>query len=143
MKSDYYTLPLSAKKLISRKVHESCNLIQSISHYIHLINTSHFGECTFDETFGCSIWLIDFDNLKSTNRLKDYIQDSLYESLTKHEKRLQKLRVNVKIKQEELLGTVDSNRIKKRIDIRIKAKVKKTNEEFSYVEYFYIGPLSY
>ncbi|WP_289040547.1 GPW/gp25 family protein [uncultured Zobellia sp.] len=116
---------------------------QSISHYIHLVNTSSFGECAFDESFGCSIWMIDFDNLKSTNRLKDFIQESLYEALTIHEKRLNALRVNVRIKQEELLGAERSNSIKKRIDIRIKGKVKRTNEDFSYVEYFYIGPLSY
>lgn len=143
MNTKYYTLPLNTGKLVGRKVHNKCNLIQSISHYIHLVNTSYFGECAFDESFGCSIWLVDFDNLKSTNRLKDFIQASLYESLMKHEKRLQALRVNVRIKQEELSPNASSNSIKKRIDIRIKGKVKKTNEDFSYVEYFYIGPLSY
>ena len=139
----YYTLPLSTRKLINRKPISLCNLTQSISHYIHLVNTSYFGECTFDESFGCSVWLVDFDNLKSTNRLKDFIQESLYESLLKHERRLTELRVNVKIKQEELFDEERQNRIKKRIDIRIKGKVKKTSEYFSYVEYFYIGPLSY
>ena len=143
MNRKYYTLPINAKKLISRKVHESCSLNQSISHHIHLINTSYFGECTFDDTFGCNIWIIDFDNLKTSNKLKSLIQASLYESLIRHEKRLHSIEVNVRMKQEELTGLEDSNRIKKRIDIRIKAKVKKTNEAFSYVEYFYIGPLSY
>lgn len=143
MSCKYYTLPLNTGKLVRRKIHAKCTLIQSISHYIHLVNTSHFGECAFDESFGCSIWLVDFDNLKSTNRLKDFIQESLYESLMNHERRLQALRVNVRIKQEELSPTGGSNSIKKRIDIRIKGKVKKTNEDFFYVEYFYIGPLSY
>lgn len=143
MNTNYYTLPLKTGNLIRRKGHDTCNLIQSISHYIHLVNTSYFGECAFDESFGCSIWLVDFDNLKSTNRLKDFIQSSLYESLLIHEKRLINQRVNVRIKQEELPTNGGSNRIKKRIDIRIKGKVKKTNESFSYVEYFYIGPLSY
>lgn len=143
MSTKYYTLPLNTNKLIRRETHDSCNLNQSISHHIHLINTSYFGECAFDESFGCSIWLVDFDNLKSTNRLKDFIQESLYEALSRHEKRLNALRVNVRIKQEELFGTVQINSIKKRIDIRIKGKVKRTNEDFSYVEYFYIGPLSY
>ncbi len=143
MNTNYYTLPLNTGNLIRRKVHDTCNLNQSISHYIHLVNTSYFGECAFDESFGCSIWLVDFDNLKSTNRLKDFIQSSLYESLLIHEKRLINQRVNVRIKQEELPSNGGSNRIKKRIDIRIKGKVKKTNESFSYVEYFYIGPLSY
>ena len=143
MNSKYYTLPINAQKLISRKTHESCSLKESISHHIHLINTSYFGECTFDDTFGCNIWIIDFDNLKTSNKLKSLIQASLYESLTRHEKRLHSIVVSVRMKQEELTGLKDSNRIKKRLDIGIKAKVKKTNEEFSYVEYFYIGPLSY
>lgn len=143
MNTNYYTIPIKTGKLISSKTHERCALNESIAHYIHLINTSYFGECTFDESFGCTIWIIDFDNLKSTNRLKDLIQNSLYDSLAIHEKRLHELRVDVKIKQEELTGKTTLNRIKKRIDIRIKGKVKKTSEAFSYVEYFFIGPLSY
>ena len=143
MSIKYYNLPLNTRTLINRGLHETCSLNQSISHHIHLINTSYFGECTFDDTFGCNIWIIDFDNLKTSNKLKSLIQTSLNESLTRHEKRLHSIEVNVRMKQEELTGLEDSNRIKKRLDIRIKAKVKKTNEAFSYVEYFYIGPLSY
>ena len=143
MNNTYYSLPLNAKKLIGNKSHDTCNLNESISHFIHLINTSYFGECTFDESFGCSIWIIDFDNLKSSNRLTGMIQESLLDSLRKHEKRINRIRVEVKMKQEELFGMSASNRIKKRIDITIKGRVKKTDEPFSYVEYFYIGPLSY
>lgn len=143
MKNGFYTLPLKANAFISRKGHETCSLKESIAHHIHLINTSYFGECTFDETFGCSIWLIDFDNLKSTTKLKAQIIDSLKESLGRHEKRLTKIKMNVRIKQEEVFGTAGSNRMKKRIDLNIKATVVKTKESFTYVEYFYIGPLSY
>jgi Baseplate wedge protein gp25 len=143
MNSKYYTLPFNAKRLISSKPHETCNLNHSIAHYIHLVNTSYFGECTFDESFGCSIWLLDFDNLKKSYRLKDLIKDSLYESLTIHEKRLDNIQVEVKVKQQQLMGVEESPRIKKRIDIRVMGRIKKTSEEFSYVEYFYIGPLSY
>ncbi|WP_149274979.1 GPW/gp25 family protein [Pareuzebyella sediminis] len=143
MAHTYYTLPLNTNKLIRSEVLDSCNLNQSISHHIHLLNTSYFGECAFDESFGCAIWVVDFDNLKNTNRLKDIVQESLYDSLKKNENRLYGLRVNVRIKQEELTGSEQLNKIKKRIDIQIKGKIKKTNENFSYVEYFYIGPLSY
>lgn len=71
------------------------------------------------------------------------MRDSLEESLNKYEKRLNDVRVDVKIKQEELTAVESSNRIKKRIDITVRGKIKKTSEAFSYVEYFYIGPLSY
>jgi phage baseplate assembly protein W len=128
---------------ITNKNHATCNINQSIVHHIHLLNTTYFGECTFDTTFGCSIWDIDFDNLKNLNFLKENIKNSLYESLMLHEKRLSKIAVDVKIKQEEILEPKVSNRIKKRVSIKITGKIKKTNENFSYVEQFYIGPLSY
>lgn len=143
MNSNYYTLPFNTKRLLSSKTHRKCDLNESIAHYIHLVNTSYFGECTFDESFGCSIWLLDFDNLKKTNKLRGLIRDSLEESLSKYEKRLHDVRVDVRIKQEELIGGEKSSSIKKRIDITVKGKIKKTSEEFSFVEYFYIGPLSY
>lgn len=143
MQKNYYELPLKPSNFYSKKEHKVCNINESIAHYIHLINTSHFGDCSFDDTFGCAIWEIDFDNLKSTNKLKSLIVDSLQESLKKHEKRLSNIKVEVKIKQEEILNNDAINRIKKRIDLKVNGKVKKTNEVFSYVEYFYIGPLSY
>lgn len=143
MNNQYYSLPLNANKLISSKAHDTCNLKESISHYIHLINTTYLGECTFDDSFGTSVWLIDFDNLTSANRLNSLIQESLTDALKRNEPRIQNVRVGVKMKQEELFGMKNSNRIKKRIDIKVNAKVVKTNEAFIYVEYFYIGPLSY
>ena len=51
--------------------------------------------------------------------------------------------MNVKIIQEEILEQKTSNRIKKKVNINIKGKIRKTNEDFSYIEYFFIGPLSY
>ena len=120
-----------------------CDLNESISHYLHLINTSYFGECTFDESFGCSIWLNDFDNLKSNKKLTRLIQESLTNSIEIHEKRLSHVNVMVRMRQEELNGAATSNRIKRKIDITIEGNVIKTSEEFIYTEYFYIGPLSY
>lgn len=143
MNNNYYKLPINAESLMSNNRHLTCDLPNSIANNIHLIATSYFGECSFDDTFGCSIWNIDFDNLKSTNKLKTIIEESLYDSLKKHEKRLSKLSIVVKIKQEELNPNGQNNRIKKRVDILVKGKIKKIDEDFSYVEYFFIGPLSY
>ncbi len=139
MNNKFYTLPLKAINFITTSEHEKCSINESIAHHIHLVTTSYFGECSFDDTFGCSIWNIDFDNLKSITNLKETIIESLYNSLKKHEKRLINFDVNVKVKQKEING----NRMKKKVDILVKGKVKKTNEEFSYIEYFFIAPLSY
>lgn len=143
MNKRFYKLPINPDSFFTKKEHETCDIKQSIANYIHLINTSSFGECTFDETFGSSIWELDFDNLKSSNKLKSLIKTSIEESIIFHEKRLTNISVEARIKQEEILTGDVVNRIKKRVDLIIRAKVKQTNEDFKYVEYFYIGPLSY
>tara|TARA_R110000751_G_scaffold135_1_gene515 strand:+ start:6093 stop:6476 length:384 start_codon:yes stop_codon:yes gene_type:complete len=124
------------------KAHDKCSIKESISHSIHLLTTSYFGECTFDDTFGCSIWNVDFDNLSSVNKIKSVISDSLLESLKNHEKRLTNVYIDVSIKQEEITQK-ESSIVKKKVSLKIIGKVKKTNEDFMYKEYFYIGPLSY
>jgi len=84
MSRNYFSLPFNSNSLITNKAHNKCSIKQSIAHFIHLLTTSYFGECTFDDTFGCSI------------------VDSLFESIKKHEKRLTKTRIEVTIKQEEI-----------------------------------------
>lgn len=143
MSTDYYTLPFNTKSIITNKEYSKCTIKESIAHFIHLVTTSYFGECTFDETFGCSIWDVDFDNLSSVNKIKSVIVDSLYDSLKKHEYRLTNISIEVNINQEEISGMEKNCMVKKKVSLRIKGKVKKTNEDFLYNEYFFIGPLSY
>jgi len=143
MSRNYFSLPFNSNSLITNKAHNKCSIKQSIAHFIHLLTTSYFGECTFDDTFGCSIWDVDFDNLSSVNKIKAVIVDSLFESIKKHEKRLTKTRIEVTIKQEEIAYKEKSTMVKKKVSLKIMGKVKKTNEDFLYNEYFYIGPLSY
>ncbi len=139
----YYKLPLDTYKIITNKEVDTCDLKQSIVGFIHLIATSYFGECTFDESFGCSIWNVDFDNLTSTNKLRNTITESLEESITSQEKRLKKISLEVVIEQEEFMNRGSLNRIKKRVDIKVKGIVSQTNEPFTCLERFYIAPLSF
>ena len=139
----YFQLPLKPDRLIKNMSHEKCNLNVSISSHIHLINTTYFGECSFDESYGCSIWDIDFDNLSNVNKIKENISKSLLNSLKEHEKRLTSVAIEVKIKQEELTSEIKSMIVKKKVTIRVKATIVKTSEKFFYEEHFYIGPLSY
>ena len=143
MITNYFTLPFNPKSIITNKEHKKCSIKESISHFIHLVTTSYFGECTFDDTFGCSIWDVDFDNLSSVNKVKNLISDSLFDSLKRHEKRLTNINIEVKIKQEEVSTGKHGVLVKKKVSLKINGKVKKTDEDFLYKEYFYIGPLSY
>ena len=141
--NSYLTIPLQTKVLFEGGDHPTCDLNMSIAHCIHLVNTTSLGECSFDEDFGTEVWNVDFDNLKSRNQIKTTLRDAILKSIKRNEKRLKDIRVDLQIKQEEINTVNSSNRIKKRVDIGIVGKVVKTNENFNYSEYFYIGPLSY
>lgn len=143
MNQNYYKLPFNTSSLVTNKKLERCDLKQSIAYSIHLINTSYFGECVFDETYGCCLWDIDFDNLSSSTKIKEAVRKSLLDSLKIHEKRLTSIRIIVGIKQEEFETAGKSALVKKKVSITVKAKVKKTNEDYVYNEFFFIGPLSY
>ena len=143
MAISYYTLPINADKIISNGQADNCSLEQSISRFIHLINTTHFGEYTYDYGFGCTIWEIDFDNLTSNNKLRYTIAESITESLTNHEKRLRNVSVSVNIVQDEFKGKNNYSRVKKRVDIEIKGTIQQTNESFSCLEKFFIAPLAH
>lgn len=140
---NYYKLPISAKKIISNEQADSCSIEQSISRFIHLIITTHFGEYNFDNSFGCAIWDIDFDNLTSNNKLRYTISQSISESLTNHEKRINEIKVSVSIVQDEFKSEKNYNRVKKRVDIKVDCVINKTNEAFSCFEQFFIAPLAY
>ncbi len=144
MQKKYYTIPFKFDEIINRKESKLCDLKESIAFHIHLMNTTYFGECSFDDSFGSMIWELDFDNHKNVVKLKELVIESMYETMRKHEKRLVDVNVQVRIKQEELhYSNSPSSKIKKKIDITIKGKIKRTNENFKYNDFFYIGPLSY
>ncbi len=131
-----------SESLIKNQKFSKCNIEESISNYLHLLLTSSFGECDFDEEFGCEIWDMDFNNVVSNNKLKYAITDSLLKSIKSNEKRLSNVEVIIEIEQEEN-STKNKTSIKKRVYVITKGVINKTNEAFEYRENFYIGPLSY
>ncbi len=141
MNRTYFSLPLNSKNIVSNKEHATCSIKESIANFLHLLTTTYFGECTFDDSFGCNIWEIDFDNLTNVNKVKNIISDSLYDTIKKHEKRLSNVAIEVVLKQKMVAG--NSHSIKKRVYLKLSGKVKKTNEDFLFQDNFFIGPLSY
>ncbi len=143
MAKNFYTLPLRPKAFITNNEHEKATIKDSISSFLHLLATTYFGECTFDETFGNALWEIDFDNLTSNDRLRGIITESMLDSIVQYEKRLSDANVEIKLRQETNLINNNHHSARKRIDIFITGKIKQTNEDFSYVESFYIAPISF
>lgn len=143
MQQEYYSLPLNLEAVMQKREHPKCSLQQSVVQQLHLVITTAFGELQTDDSFGCSIWDNDFDNLTSGPRLKEIIRQSLLQSISQHEPRLAGTRVELQVEQQELQEEAFGRRVKKRMDVTVSAMLIHTNEPFAYKDSFYIGPLSY
>ena len=142
MKGVFYKLPLDFGAITRKEDLEKTSLEHSIAQQIILLATTSFGECKFDETFGCIIWETDFDLLMNENTFKDIISKNLKQGIRLHERRIT---VNeIKVKVSETRTTIDYKiTIKKRVDIVLNAIVKSTNRSFDFNAFFYVGPLSF
>lgn len=141
MKAQYYTLPLRLGDLITKNDHSVCNLKQSVAQHIHLIITTSYGEMPTDEDFGCGIWEHDFDNLTSSHKIKELIRDSLLQSVERYEPRIQQVKIDLQISQDEIIG--NGCRVKKKVTIKISGLLAATNERFVYEDRFFMGPYDY
>jgi phage baseplate assembly protein W len=143
MQLECYTLPLRLDLIMQKKEHPKCSPQQSVAQQLHLVITTAFGELSFDNSFGCNIWDHDFDNLTSGHKLKEMIRQSLLQSIHQYENRLGAVRLEISVRQEELLEYTNTRRVKKRMDIIITGVLQLTNEIFTYKDSFFVGPLSY
>ncbi len=143
MSVEFYSLPLKLDKLMKGDAHPKCNLKESIAQHLHLIITTSFGEMQQDQEFGCSIWDCDFDNLTASNKIRENIKLSIQQSASKYEQRLENIKVEIYIKEEELITQINGRQVKKRMDVHISAINKLTSEKFNYLDHFFTGPLSY
>lgn len=139
---EFYSLPLAVEKVMNKGEHPKCSMQQSVIQHLHLLLTTGFGGFPADERFGCGIWDNDFDNVTSAHKLREYIRETLYESISEQELRLGNVRVEIFLRQEEVAGQSMRN-IKKKIDVTISGVLLLTNEKLSFRDSFFVGPLSY
>lgn len=143
MQFEYYTLPLELGSVIKKQALSKCSPRQSIAHHLHLLLTTSFGELLSDPSFGNGLWEEDFDNVTYRGKQKEQILQSLVRAVNRFEKRLEKVRVQLNVSQEEVPdGTADA-RVKRRLDITITGTMKATNEPVTYRDSFFISPLAY
>jgi phage baseplate assembly protein W len=138
---DYYKIPIRFDELTKKHDLPRCGLKESVSGMVRLLATSSFGECKHDESFGCDIWNHDFENITNAQFFKENVRESLNEAISRFEKRIEFVSVEVDI--EQVISRIKRKRIKNRILLTVKGKLAMTNEDFMFSEHFYIGPLSY
>jgi phage baseplate assembly protein W len=143
---EYYKLPISFTDFFQKKELSKCDsLKESIGANIELLLKTSFGECAFDESFGCSIWENDFENIFSPNQWRDKIAQSLRKSITDHEPRLTNVQVSTNINMDEVQfqnGNSVVSRLKRRIDVRVQGNIVATNEPFDGIQKLFISPIA-
>jgi len=143
MPSGFLSLPLQLDLIPQQGSLQLCQIRQSIAHHIHLILTTSLGELASNEAFGCGLWDADFDNLSSRSRLKDGLVQALEDAIKCHEPRLEQVRTELQLHQEEISAAGTNRRIKNRLDITVTGIMNGTNEPLVYKDHFFISPLSY
>jgi predicted component of type VI protein secretion system len=143
MRWKYYALPLDPELLMQKKEHPGRTLKQSVADHLHLIVTTAFGEMQSEVEFGNSIWDHDFDNLTTRTKQQEWMKQSLTQAIKKHEKRLDGIKVEVMVKQEEISALSTERRVKKRLDIYVTARLTATSEDIVFRDSFFVSPLSY
>jgi phage baseplate assembly protein W len=141
MANDYLKLPIQTGLIMGQNSLKRCSLSESVSDMIHLIILTHFGENKQDVSFGNELWDHDFETIDNIHSFREKIAESLKTAVTRHEKRLTDVKVNIGFEQS--MTSVYKRRIKQKIRIRIEGTLIKTNEAFSFGEMFFMGPLSY
>jgi predicted component of type VI protein secretion system len=143
MPISYYSLPLDLGLIIKKAELPRCSLRTSVAHHLHLLLTTSFGELLSDEQFGSSLWDADFDNEDHRSRHREMILQSLLATIRRYETRIENVRAEATLYQEEIAAITNNTRAKKRLDVVIHATVKATNEPIVYRDNFFISPLSY
>ena len=139
MSKDYYRLPLNFEDLLERRPLPRCSVQESVAQHLYLMLTTHFGESRFDPGFGCVVWQQDFEAMTNM-RWKDNVQRSMEQTITAREPRLEQVKVIVAVEDFELKGV--NQRIRKRLEVTVRAVLHRTNEPFAFRASLFVAPLS-
>lgn len=145
MPDEYYALPLQFSDILKKQQLKKVDVFDSICFNIRLILRSHFGENRFDYSYGCAVWERDFEIIQSNTDWCKELSSSIVLALNKHEKRLQNIKAETIISEEEFINTNGDNvthRIKRKITVKIMGNFYRTNMPFERKEVLYISPLS-
>lgn len=142
---NYYKLPLQIENIFSERPSNfgTCTEKESIDQNLELIFTTYPGEHKFDRSFGCKIWLLDFDRLVSLKKWEETFYDYLSEAIAKYEPRLSQVEINTDISDVNFhnmpFGTIS---VKKRVIISVTAVINRSQERCRFKYKILLGPIT-
>ena len=141
--NSYYKFPLALSKIMAGKDVPPADLEASISQNIELIIMTRYGEHRSDPTFGCEIWDLDFELIVSQSYWERQMCKSIQKSIAQHESRLSNIEIIVVLSDIEKTNAIYKHpEIRKKVEIKLKAVLKKTGESFNFTAGLFLSPLS-
>ncbi|HCO67834.1 MAG TPA: type VI secretion system baseplate protein TssE [Dysgonomonas sp.] len=141
----FYKLPLYFTKIFESDINnlETCSEKESIDQNLELILTTCPGEHKYDPDFGCRIWDLDFEKVVSRSRWKEQFLQFIDEAVSKYEPRIDNVSPNIDFfDTKEVFELSGATSIRKRVDIKIDARIISTGALCCFYYSLYLGPLS-
>ena len=143
-RDQYYSLPLDFQAITKKKDIKVCNFYRSIAQNIFIILTTKYGECRFYSDFGSEVWEWDFQHIPNENTWIAQMTNLITKTIVKYETRLYDIKVEMNIKQEEIMDTAKvAFRIKRKMEVVVTGIVKETREPFNFRQSLFLSPISF
>lgn len=137
----YLKMPLQLPSAVNRKL-QRCSYQESIAQHIMLLILSHNGEVIGREDFGSMIWDLEFNQLVKISDWEEGVRNSLINTISKYEKRLRNVNVDVTLLEIEEENVNKMSHIRRKAQIVVTGAMDRTNEKFNFSTSLYISPLS-
>lgn len=140
-----YKLPIDFSRLFETNIRNLSEQSEkdSIDQNLELIITTCPGEHKYDSGFGCKIWNLDFEKVVSKSLWEEQFLKYISDAIKKYEPRIGDVDAKVEFfdtKREEI--SLGATFIKKRVEIKIDARIINTGAKCCFYYSLYLGPLN-
>lgn len=140
-----YGIPLDFEGFFRTRRFEMKPVHRSVAEHIHLLLITAREEYEFDREFGCEVWDNDFETQNAITVWVDRVASGIRQRLAIYEKRLREVEVVVEHAQAEFStreGEKVSSRLKRKLTVKLTARLASTNELFRFEDQIYMSPFS-
>lgn len=138
---EYLKLPLRFEHFFNKSRMPVCNMQESIFRNLHLIITTVIGENKADSQYGSEFWDNDYDIHLTNDSRREIIIKNLKQQIAYYEQRISNVEVLVNVKQG-VFNTGQGSMQKRRIEITINGRIKRSMEPIRFQTGFFIGPFT-
>ena len=136
----YLKYPIDFKSLLKGNNINHCEIQESIAYNIMLIITTSFGEIPEKKEFGSIIWDLEFDQHINRRTWEETVKNSLFESISKNEHRMNL--TSVVITLDEVEDKELKMSIRRKANIIVKGIIKNSLIPFDFHTKLNISPIS-